>query len=134
MTPERYQRVGRLRLDSGEAAADRTGGADSLHLADERIVAAGVENDQPQPLGRLENAHNALDRDGLVVDVEIALQHHVDRQQVVRAIDLDAVAGVIDDRNVGRARDVGKVPERAAHRIAAHVVLGLDHVEAGIAE
>ena len=44
------------------------------------------------------------------------------------------MTGVIDDGDVGIARGVGKIPECAAHGVAAHVVLGLDHVETGIAE
>ena len=73
---------------------------------------------------------DAIERHCLVLDVEVALQHGVDRQQVVGAVDLDAVAGVVDDRDVGVARGVGKIPHRAAHVAAGDVAVRFDHLEA----
>ena len=42
----------------------------------------------------------------LVVNVGIAFQPGVDRDQVVGAVDLDAVAGIVDHRDIGVARAV----------------------------
>ena len=119
---------------SRQAAPERARRAHALHLLGKGIVAAGVEDDEAQPPGRLENPDDPLERHGLVVDVEVALEHGVDGQQIVGAADLDAVAGVIHDRNVGIARGVGEVPDHPAHRAAAQVVLRFHDVEARGAE
>jgi hypothetical protein len=37
-----------LRLDAGEAAADRAGRARARHLGGERILAAGIKNDEAE--------------------------------------------------------------------------------------
>ena len=69
-----------------------------------RIVATGVEQDQPQPLDRLQRPDDAVERHRFVVHVVVAAELRVDRHQIVRAADLDAVTGVVDDRDVGALR------------------------------
>jgi hypothetical protein len=131
---ERDQRVGRDRLDLGEAAADRARLDGALHGPGERIVAAGVENDQAQPLGGLEQPHHAVERDRLVLDVDVALERGVDGEEIVGAVDLDAVAGIEHDGDVGLVRVLGEVAERAAHLDAGEIVLGGDDLEARLFE
>ena len=98
----------------------------------ERIVAAGVENDEPQFLGRLDRDQHAIQRERLVVDVGVALQLCIDRNQIVRAVHLDAVAGVIDDGDVGIAGTVGEIAQRAAGFGRGQIAAGIDDVEAGL--
>ena len=50
-----------------------------------------------------------------VIDVGVPFQPCIDRNQVVSAVDLDAVAGVIDDGDIGIAGAVGKVTQRAPY-------------------
>ena len=45
----------------------------------------------------------------LVVNVGIAFQLRIDRDQVIGAVDLDAVAGVIDHGDIGVARAVFEI-------------------------
>ncbi len=42
------------------------------------------------------------------------------------------MAGVIDHRDIGVARAVGKVAQRAPHLERGHIVAGIDHIEAGL--
>ena len=126
------QRIGARRLDLGEAASDRTRGQRSLHGFGERIVAAGVEDDQPQLLGGLDRHQHAIQRKRLVIDVGVALQLRIDRDQIIVAVDLHAVAGVIDHRNIGVAGAVGKVAQRTAHLVRRQIVAGIDDVETGV--
>jgi hypothetical protein len=55
------------------------------------------------------------------MDVDVAVQDRIDRDQVVGAVELDAVAGVVDDRHIGVARPVDKVAQRAAHLVDLEV-------------
>ena len=71
------------------------------------VVAAGVQDDEPQPLHGIEHPENAIQRDRLVVGVDVPLEHGVDRNHVVAAVDLHAVAGIVDDRDVGVAQRAG---------------------------
>ena len=57
----------------------------------------------------------AVQRDGLVLDVEIALEPGVSRNQKVRAVHLDAVTGVIDHGHVGIGGDRREVAHRTPH-------------------
>ena len=78
---ERNQRIGDRHLELGQTAADRAGRQRILHGVGERIVPAGIEDDQPQPLDRLQKLDDPIERDRFVLDVEIALEHRVDRHQ-----------------------------------------------------
>ena len=126
------QGVGALRLDLGKATGDAARTQAALHGLLERIVAAGVENHQPQLLHRIENPHDAIERYGLIIDIDIAFQLGVDRQQVIGAIDLDAMTGVEHQRHVGASDLVGKIPDHVPHLGVADVFLGIDDVEVGL--
>ena len=66
------QRVGHRRFDLREPSPDRAAGDAPLHRLGKGIVTAGVEDHQLQPLGALERLEHAVERDGLVLDVEVA--------------------------------------------------------------
>ena len=123
---ERHQGIRRRGLDARQAAADRARRAP--HRLGERIVAAGIEHDESQPFGRLDRAQDAIERDRLVLDVEVACKPRVDRDQIVGPVDLDAVARIEQQRHIGVARGLGEIAERLAHRrnaeIAAHIHAG----------
>ena len=67
----------------------------------ERVRPAGVEDDEAQLAGSLDLGQHAVERQRLVGDVAVALEPGVGRNEVGGAADLDAVAGVVDDRPVG---------------------------------
>ena len=120
------------RLDLGETLPDRARSDRALHGPGKRIVAAGVENHQPQLLGRLDRDQDAVEREAFVIDVGVAFQPRIDGNQVVPAIHLDAVAGVIDHRDIGIARAVGEIAQRATGFGRRQVAAGIDDVEAGV--
>ena len=105
-----------------------------LHGLGERVVAAGVENDQPQLPRRLDDIQEAIERDRFVKGIDVALQHGIDRNEIVDALDLDAVAGEIDDGEIGTARVIGKIAQRAAHLDGLEVELEIDGFETGAPE
>ena len=112
--------------------ADRARSDGALHVLGEGIVAAGIEDDEAQFLGRLDRQQHAVERERLVIDVGVALQLGVDRDQVIATIHLDAVTGVIDHGDVGIAGAVGKIAQRAAGVGSGQIVARIDHVETGI--
>ena len=120
------------RLDLGQALPDRARSDRALHGPGERIVAAGVENHQAEFLGRLDRDQDAVEREALVIDVGVAFQPRIDRDQVVPAVHLDAVAGVIDHRDIGIARTIGEIAQRATGLGRRQVAAGIDDVEAGV--
>ncbi len=120
------------RLDLGQALPDRARSDRALHGPGERIVAAGVENHQPQLLGRLDRDQDAVEREAFVIDVGVAFQPRIDGNQVVPAVHLDAVAGVIDHRDIGIARAIGEIAQRATGLGRRQVAAGIDDVEAGV--
>ena len=120
------------RLDLGKTLPDRARRDGALHGPGKRIVAAGVENHQPQLLGRLDRDQDAVEREAFVIDVGVAFQPRIDGNQVVRAVHLDTVAGVIDHRDIGIARAVGEVAQRATGLGRRQVAAGIDDIEAGV--
>ncbi len=126
------QRVGAGRLDLGEAAADAARGDRALHGLAERIVTAGIEDHQAKLLGRLDRDQDAIEGERLVIDVGVALELGVDRDQIVRAFDLDAVAGIIDHGDIGIAGCIGEFAQHAPRFQRRQIVPGIDDVEAGL--
>ncbi len=111
-----------------QARADRPEGAPQL--LGQRVVAAGVEDHQAQSLGLGDLAQHQVERQRLVQQVALALERGVDRQQVVLAGDLDAVAGVEHQRDVGRFGLEAEVAQRVLHAELVEVGPQLD-LEAG---
>ena len=106
-----------------------------LHILGKRIVSAGVEDHQPKLLGGFDRHQHAVQRKRLVVDVGVALQFRVHRDQVIGAVHLHAVAGVVDHGDVGvaRARRQSRAT-RAASPAAGRSWREIDDVEAGLLE
>jgi len=68
------QGIGAGRLDLAETGGHSPGRDLALpaHRGDEGIVAAGIENDEPQAPGAVRRGHQPLQRDRLVVGVAVA--------------------------------------------------------------
>ena len=121
-------------LDLGQAPSDRPAGDRSLHAAGERIFPARIENDEPQSLHRLQDAQQAIHRNGLVLHISVALEDRIDRDQIVGAVHFDAVSGVINDRDIGVACDVRELANGATDHCNSKIRAAVDHVKAGIAQ
>src|SRR5580700_7133489 len=124
--------VGRGRLDPRKAPSDCPAAA--LHRLDEWIGAAGVENDEAQAPRRIDGPEYAIERDGFVLDIKIARQRRVDRDQVVDAVDLDAVSRVVNDCDIAVPRRVSEITEGAAHLCNTDIAAWLDDRKAGTLE
>src|SRR5258706_785166 len=90
----------------------------------------GVEDDKAQAARRFDRPQHAVKRDGLVLDIEIARQHRIERE-VIGAVDLNAVSGKVDDRDVGVAQRLGEIADGAPHLHQVDVAARLDDREAG---
>jgi hypothetical protein len=112
-------------------AAGGPGGADFRH---ERIVSAGIEEHQLD-LGLV---HGLLQRQvdidgGAELDVHLGFEVGIDRQQVVGAVDGDAVAGIEEHGDVGTLGLLAELEQLGCHRVAAEVG-AFDDLEADIAQ
>ena len=105
----------------------------SRHLLAERIVPNASRITNRRRLTRIEHPNDAVERDRLV-HVDIAGKFCIDGNQVVGAVELDAVAGIIDDCDVG----IFCIPvnSRIARRIAgvAEIEFAFDDLESGLLE
>src|SRR5262249_37523298 len=61
--------------------------------------------------------------------VDIALQCGIDRDEVVNPVELHAMAGIIDGRDIGIVDAIGKIAQRAAHICRAQIKPRVDDVE-----
>jgi hypothetical protein len=86
-----------------------------LHGLVEGIVTAGVQDDEPQLLGRFDDRQNAIERNSLVERIDVALQHGIHRDQIIGAVDLDAMSRIVNDGDIGIANGVGEIAQGAAH-------------------
>ena len=133
---ERDHRVARQVVHARETVADQPGtdrAQDPAQLLCERIVAAGVDDHEAELLRLRDLAHHEVERQGLVEQVALALEGGIDRQQVILAGDLDAVAGVEDDRRVGPFGLEAEVPERVLHAELIEIGLEVD-LEVGVTQ
>ena len=104
----------------GEAAV---GGPQAARA--ERIVPAGIEDHHVEPGARtLHLAQHEVDVHHLKIDVGLARGIGGDRNQIVRAGDLDAVAGVIEQRDVGALNLPAERLHRQIHRRLVEIELG----------
>lgn len=100
------QRAAR-RLDPRQAARNRA------EAAGEGIVAAGVEQHQIDAGLRVFHVvEHRLQAEALLRDVLLAFDQRVDRRQVVLAADLQAVAGIEEQRDLVGADQVAEFAER----------------------
>ncbi len=75
---------------------------------------------------------DTVERKRLVIDVAVALELRVDRNQIVGAVDLDAVAGIIDHGDIGIAGLVGEFAQHAPRLQRREVLAGIDDFEARV--
>ncbi len=129
-------RVARQVVHARHAVADQAGPDRAQHpaqLLGERVVAAGVEDHQAELLRLGDLAHHQVERQGLVEQVALALEGGIDRQQVVLAGDLDAVAGIVDHRHVGLFRLEAEVAQGMLHAELIEIDPEVD-VEVGLTQ
>ncbi len=98
----------------------------------ERIVAAGIEHDDPLLRAR-QCAQHLVEVDRLEAEVVIAGEAGIDRQQPVPAVRLDPVPGEIDEGDLGPLRLLPEAAERRAHLGDGGIVHRHDF-EAGLAQ
>jgi hypothetical protein len=128
------QGVGGRRLDLGETTADRARSDAAFHRLGEWIVAAGIENDETQSLRRVYRLQDAIERDRLILDIEVAQQLGIGGDKIICAIDLNAVTRVVDDGHIGIACGCRKLANRASHIGNAEIAPQVDDVEARLFE
>ena len=122
------------RFDPRKTAAERARRHRPLHVLGEGIVATGIENDEAQLLGRLDRLQNPVQRDRFVISVGVALKHGIHGDQIVGSVDLDAVAGIIDHRDIRIARLLGEVAQRPPHLGIFQIAPGFHDVEGSLPE
>ena len=118
-------------VDRRQAAVEekRTAFGRARKRLSERIIAAGIENDDVDRV----LAFHQLQHDGQVdrLEVEIAgrLQHDVDRQQIIVVLVRYPVSGVVDQRRLGVRDRIGKLADLVLHVCGAEVI-AFDDLEA----
>jgi hypothetical protein len=116
--------------DASRAGAHRTG-----EIARERVVAAGIENDDAG-LALAIDLHLAeyeIELHGLELQVAFAFEFGVGGHEVVLRADLQPVAGVEKQRDIGGCELVGEAAQCAIEfRFVG--IEGLDHVKPGALE
>ncbi len=93
-------------LDLGKAATNRTLALARFrqHARSERIVTTGIEDHEPELAGAANHCGNGRKRDGFDVHRCRAGELRIDWYQIVLASNLYAMAGVIDDGDIGAGR------------------------------
>ncbi len=82
-------------------------------MAAERIVAAGIEQHQVDPrAGFLKFVEDARCRNHLHEDIAFVLRVGVDRHQIIEAMRLHAMAGIIKQRHIGAGQLGRKILQR----------------------
>ena len=67
----------------------------------QRVLAAGVEEHQPAPAALGHRVDDGVERDGVLADVGGGAQDGVDRDQIIVLRELQPVAAVIEEGEVG---------------------------------
>ena len=75
-----------------------------------------------------------FERNSFVLRVTVAGELRVDGNEVILAVNFDAVAGVVDHSDISLAGSVFELPNRAFELQIAGVVLGRDDVETRLLE
>ena len=97
-----------------------------VRLAGERIVAAGVEEDEMDALAALELLDQAAQVDRLAHDVVGRSQGGVDRHEVVLRRELEAVAGIVEERDIRLAGLADEARDEALHPRLVEIGAGDD--------
>ena len=114
----------RPRLDRAGARAEP-----ARQVRRQRIVAAGVEENDVGPRVGLHAAQHQIEIDGAEIEIGLGLDLGVDRHEIVLAGDLQSVAGVEQQRHVGVRQLFAEAPHRRAHALIIEVEPA-DHLEA----
>ena len=123
------QRVARRVVDPGETGPD-LGGPRGPHAfdqpVDERVVAAGVQDHEAELLRTGELAQEQGQRHRLVEQVAHPLELGVGGYEIVGAVHLHAVAGIIDHRHVRLGGADAEVAQGVGDLAAAKIELQVD--------
>ena len=97
-----------------------------------RIVAAGVEEHDVGLVGaaELHLLQDEVEVDGVEVEIALALHAGIDGHEIVAPGDLQAVAGIEEDGDVGVLQQVGEVADLGVERALVDVDAE-DDLEAG---
>ena len=117
-------------VDLGELVDERHG----VGHVEKGVVATGIEDEHVDP--RLAHPHECGDLvriDAVVAQVDGVLDPGVDRQQVVGAAALHAVAGIVEDRIGASCQALGEGGEPGQHLFVIGIDQ-LDRLEAGLPE
>ena len=115
-----------------QGAADRLDAAKPARAAPGRgegVVAAGVEDHQPEPRHAVELAEHGVERNRLQVDVARRGQPRIGRDEVVATARLDAVAGEVDQPKLRPPRQARQLTQRRPEAIEAQVLAQEHRVE-----
>ena len=116
-------------LDAGEPAPDIERPADLREIGGKRVVAAGIEEDEA---GRGVPHHvlqHEVELDGFEIEVGFGFELRIDRREEVPLVDLQTVAGIIEEADIGAAQRLGEGPDALLH-VALAEVDAFDHLEA----
>ena len=108
---------------------DAPSGSSTRELLGERVVAAGVEEDDVGLAAALQLLHDARQRHQRQVDLGLELDHGVDRHQIVLAVHLQPVAGIEEQRDVGLFGCAAELDQRLDQRAAIEIGAA-EHLEA----
>ncbi|CAD5260089.1 conserved hypothetical protein [Bosea sp. 62] len=125
-----------LRLhDRCEAGADRHAARRRLlrELGEERIVAASVEHHDLDALGEAQRRGDFAQLDSLVLDRDLVIDLGFDRDQEVLAVELEAVAGIVEHHRVGILREAGEARDSCVHAPLVEID-AIDHLETDLAQ
>ena len=128
------QRLGERAVAAGAVESDivglrREGDEKARRIADPRqalrmrrgrrvlqwIRAARIEEDQVDAVALLLRLEHVVERHGVFVDVLLAVQLGVDRNEVVVRGDLQTMAAIVEQRNVGGGGGLRKIGDLALH-------------------
>ena len=123
-----------IAVDRAQAALDhQRSGLLPRQRRRERIVAAGVEDDDVDAVLPLHFLEQERDADRVQIKVGRTFQDDVGRDEVVLLIDRDPVAGIVNDRRLGAGERGGELGDFPAHLVDVEIV-AVDHLKAELAE
>jgi len=94
-----------VRRDPGEAAgANVPRGVRQMHAGEEGIVPASIDDDEPELPHAAHGGDQPVEGDRLILDIAVGGEPGIDGNEVIDAVELEAVAGEIDDRQVRPGR------------------------------
>src|SRR5262249_43864325 len=124
------------RLDLAKTGVDRTRGRAGrpFHVRHERIVPAGVEDNESQSLRLVHRLNKALNQNSFVLCVAVAGEFGIDRNEIIHSADLDTVTSVIYDSDIGVDCRIFEIPDCALKILCRDVIHRHDSVKTSVAE